>query len=94
MATSGVYIEHNPDGGITIGVTDYNVEAFGGSDWEWSATFSRSDSISLELHLQNEFGEGISLEEMLKKKFGDNFSTLAFKEYCSSLMLNFVERRD
>ena len=91
--SSGVWIEENDDGGLTIGVTDYDVGAFGGDDWEWSATFDKDNSRILVDNLKKEYGDKMTLKEMLKDKFGEIFSTTDFAYYCNSLNLKYEVRR-
>ena len=92
--SSGVWVEDYEDRGIIIGVTDFGVEAFGGSDWEWSATFDRKNADILIANLKNEFGDNVDLEEMLRSKFGDNLATSEFRQYCDSLHLVYKVKRE
>ena len=93
MASSGVWTQEYDDGGIRIGVTDYGVEAFGGDDWEWSASFDKENADILINSLREEYGDEMSLKEILTDLFGDIFSTTAFVNYCDSLSLKYEIRR-
>ena len=90
MASSGPWTEGNNKGGITIGVTDYGVEAFGGDDWVWSASFDKQNSDNLVKNLREEFGEEMTLREILIARFGEIFSTTDFVRYCDSLGLKYT----
>lgn len=93
MASSGPWTEENGKGGITIGVTDYGVEAFGGDDWEWSASFDKENSEVLISNLRKDFDEDMPLREILAILFGEHFSTSDFTNYCDSLNLKYEIRR-
>ena len=93
MASSGVWTEENEKGGITIGVTDYGVEAFGGDGWEWSASFDKENADILVNNLREEYGDEMSLKEILTDLFGEIFSTTSFVNYCDSLKLKYEIRR-
>ena len=93
MASSGPWTQENEKGGITIGVTDYGVEMFGGDDWEWSASFDKENTDILISNLRKDFDEEMPLREILIILFGDNFSTNDFVNYCDSLKLKYEIRR-
>ena len=90
MASSGPWTEENNKGGITIGVTDYGVDSFGGDDWVWSASFDKQNSDVLIKNLRKEFGTKMTLREMLIAKFGEIFSTTDFVRYCDTLNLKYI----
>ena len=94
MACSGVWIEHLENGGIAVGVTDYHVSEFGGSDWEWSAHFDKDNAEILINSLKKEFANDLTLQEMISIKFGHNLDTIEFAKYCNNLKLNFEIRRE
>ena len=93
MASSGPWTEQNEKGGITIGVTDYAVDAFGGDDWEWSASFDKENAGILISNLREGYDDELSLKEILIDLFGEIFSTTAFINYCNSLNLKYEIRR-
>ena len=93
MATSGPWIENNDKGGITVGVTDYGVEMFGGDDWEWTASFDKENSEILIKNLREGFDEEMNLVDILIQMFGEILSTTAFVDYCNSLNLKYELRR-
>ena len=41
MTKGTFWLENKPDGGISIGIEDYDVEAFNGCDYEWIYTLDR-----------------------------------------------------
>ena len=41
MTKGTFWLERKPDGGVEIGIEDYDVEAFGGCDYEWIYTLDR-----------------------------------------------------
>ena len=94
MISSGVWTENNEKGGITIGITDYGVEAFGGSDWEWSASFDEKNTSILIKNLRKDYDDKKPLTEILTELFGEVFSTIDFTKYCDSLGLKYEIRRE
>ena len=93
MASSGPWTEENSKGGITIGVTDYGVEDFGGDDWEWSASFDKDNTDILLKNIREGYADEVTLKEILIDLFGEIFSTSAFIRYCDSLGLKYEIKR-
>ena len=68
MIKGTFWLEEKSDGGVTIWIEDYEVEAFDGADYEWCYSLdkpntdkftdilSRSNSGSLEHMIEAEFG--------------------------------------
>ena len=90
MYSSGVWIEYLENGEVVVGVTDYYVEEFGDSEWEWSACFNKENAKLLENTLKKEFDEELTLKEMIVKKFGNNLSTIDFFKYCDVHNIKFI----
>ena len=85
--------ENLMDGGIRIGVTDYCVSEFGGSDWEWLAEFDKENKEILKKNLRKELGNDLSIKEMVAEKFGRNLNTIEFVKYCDKLKIEYEIRR-
>ena len=93
MECSGVWTETLSNGGIKIGVTDYHVSEFGGSDWEWSVSLNKVNKEILVKSLRSEFKEKLDLREMITQKFGRNLDTIAFVRYLDNLQIKYkIER--
>ena len=82
MIKGTFWLEEKSDGGVTIGIEDYEVEAFDGADYEWCYSLdkpntdkftdilSRSNSGSLEHMIEAEFG--IHLDKKSAKQWLDD----------------------
>ena len=90
MYSSGVWIEYHENGEVVVGVTDYYVEEFGDSEWEWSACFNKENAKLLEDTLRMEFDEELTLKEMIATKFGNHLSTIDFAKYCDDHKIKYV----
>ncbi len=78
--TSGLMFTQNEDGSIRVEVVDYDVEFFGGSDWEswYDLTKENADILYNEL---KKLHTG-DFEAMLIAEFGDIFRTDDFESFC------------
>ena len=73
------------NGDIEISYEDYNVEAFGGADYEAIYTLTSENAEKLNNVLLEEDGgskENVSLKELIIKKFGQNLEKESFAKYC------------
>ena len=82
MIKGTFWLEEKSDGGVTIWIEDYEVEAFDGADYEWwysldkpntdkfTDILSRSNSGSLEHMIEAEFG--IHLDKKSAKQWLDD----------------------
>ena len=80
MNSSGLILTLNQDGSALIGYEDYDVEIFGGADYE---VMYFLDKVNFELLIQC---LGISNKNNIKKilidKFGENFNSIKFETFC------------
>ena len=76
------------DGSITVSYEDYNVESFGGADYEAIYTLSKENANKLKQILEKKSGENngkeISLKELIIKRFGPNLKKESFSSFCNS----------
>ena len=93
MSSSGVWIKDLGEKGITIGVTDFDVSAFGGDDWEWSISLDRKNADVLIFNLKKELGEEMTLKQMIISKFSESLYTKDLIKYCDSLNLVYEVKR-
>ena len=93
MSSSGIWIKDLGEKGIIIGVTDFDVSAFGGDDWEWSITFDRKNADILINNLRKELGEEMTLKQMIISKFSESLYTNDFIKYCDLLNLVYEVKR-
>ena len=79
--TSGLLFTQNKDGSIRVEVIDYEVEEFGGHDWEswYDLTKENADILYNELRKLHS-GD---LKEMLIAEFGETFKTIEFEKFCN-----------
>lgn len=79
-ATSGLVFVENKDKSVSLMVEDYNVESFGGMDYETTYTLSQENYKKLRevLNITNDQAAGPILREVL----GDYFDTGKFKKIC------------
>ena len=47
MKKGTFWLNGNKKGGVSIGIEDYEVEAFGGCDYEWIYTFDTANTLKL-----------------------------------------------
>ncbi len=81
-----MYRELN-NGNIEISYEDYNVETFGGGDYEAIYTLTKENSDKLKEILKNENKEALSnltLKELIINKFGPNLKKASFSSYCKA----------
>ena len=90
LNTSGLLLIENNDGSLEIGYNDYNVEFFGGGDYDVSYTIEKKDAIILKEYLSTKH-KG-TLKEMLICEIGKNMSEIKFKKLLNTL--NICPRRD
>lgn len=78
--TSGLLFTQNKDGSIRVEVIDYEVEEFGGHDWEswYDLTKENADILYNELKKLH----GGNFKEMLIAEFGKTFKTQEFENFC------------
>ena len=80
MATSGILLNEMDDGSISVGYVDYNVEFFGGRDYESFYRLDKENADKLRAYLK---GKGYrDLKEGLIIEVGKNFSDSKFCELC------------
>lgn len=68
MTKGTFWIEEKPDGGVSIGVEDYDVEMFCGGDYEWIYTLDRENRKKMEDILSQLYSG--TFEEMIEEEFG------------------------
>lgn len=87
MNSSGILLSLNQDKSAAIGFEDYNVETFGGSDYE-AIYYLDVDNFTKLLN-----SLGISSNSDIKKKlidaFGENFNSSKFEDQCADLGIKF-----
>ena len=91
---SGVFSFYLENGDLVIGVTDFEVDEFGGSDWEWRIQFDSKNAELLINSLKKELDKELSIEEMVSLKFGRYFDTIEFVKYCDDLKLDYNVKRE
>ena len=75
------------DGVIEISYEDYNVEAFGGADYEAIYRLTNENAQKLKNVLEKENPESngnLSLKELILNKFGENLKKASFASYCKT----------
>ena len=83
------------DGGITVGYEDYNVEQFGGADYEAIYTLDRENAQKLKEKLEKEYNEktktnsNLSLKQLIIEIFGNNLEKLSFAKYCDDSKIKY-----
>ena len=93
MYSSGVWFEYLENGGVKIGVTDYDVSEFGDCEWEWSTTLDKESMERLITALKQEFKGELSLKDMIIQKFGRNLNTIDFVKYLDNLKIKYIVDR-
>ena len=81
LDTSGISVEELPDGRLELFCADYNVDAFGGSDYECTYTFDVENTKKFREALVKKGYTG-SLEEMVVAAFTKQFSVPTFIAFC------------
>ena len=76
------------NGGIELSYEDYNVEAFGGGDYEAIYTLSKEASDQLYNLLDKEYKEtggndNLYLRDLILNKFGERLNKASFASYCN-----------
>ena len=68
MIKGTFWLEKKPEGGVTIWIEDYEVEYFGGGDYEWCYSFDQDNTNKLtDILSQSNSG---TLEQMIESEFG------------------------
>lgn len=80
MTKGKMFFTVNEDGSADIGYNDYDVEAFGGCDYE--ATYEFNAKNFAQLLKKIGCPEKDEAEEYIKKVFGENLDKMSFGEYC------------
>lgn len=86
--TSGLLFTQNQDGSIRVEVIDFEVEEFGGHDWEswYDLTKGNADILFNELKKLHS-GE---FKEMLIAEFGETFKKFEFEKFCKEHGISYV----
>ena len=76
------------DGGIRLTYEDYNVEAFGGGDYEAIYTLSKKDTDKLyeilnDEYMKNDGRDNLDLKELIHYFFGERLEKRSFASYCN-----------
>lgn len=94
MTKGTFWLERNAGGGVSIGIEDYGVEAFGGADYEWIYTFDGANTEKLIATLSK--AQGINgfkrflapdkgtLESMIEEEFGIHLDKKSMKLWLDS----------
>ena len=77
------------DGGITLTYEDYNVEAFGGSDFEVIYTLTKESAeqlndLLIKVYKEKEGKDNSDLKSLIIYKFGERLEKISFASYCDS----------
>ena len=86
--TKGYAIIHDSGSTLTVNYEDYDVEAFGGSDYEVTYTLDADNRQKLCDALKAEGLQG-SLEEMILSHFGEYLDQDSFDNYCQTRNIKF-----
>ena len=75
------------DGGISLSYEDYNVEAFGGADYEVIYTLTMEEYNKLYDNLDKEYrskgGKNkLYLQDLIYDKFGERLEKMSFAKFC------------
>ena len=68
MIKGTFWLEEKPEGGVTIWIEDYEVESFGGADYEWCYSFDPANTAKLT-NILSQSNSG-SLKQMIETEFG------------------------
>ncbi|MBR3124899.1 MAG: hypothetical protein IKF42_05665 [Mogibacterium sp.] len=79
MIKGTFWLEEKPDGGVTIWIEDYNVEAFGGADYEWCYSLNSVNTKKLTDILS--CSNNGTLEQMIESAFGIHLDKLSPKQW-------------
>ena len=80
LDTSGIMIEEKEDGTIELFFADYDVEEFGGHDFECTITLDKDNSDKFREALAKDY-KG-TLKEMVVEAFTWEFSMRTFSAFC------------
>lgn len=81
LQTSGLILTLNQDGSALIGYEDYDVEIFGGADYE---VMYFLDKLNFELLIHYlKIEDKNKIEKHLIAKFGKNFESDKFESFCN-----------
>ena len=79
MKKGTFWLEEKPEGGVTIWIEDYEVESFGGADYEWCYSLDEANTKKLtDILSQTNSG---SLEEMIEAEFGISLDKVSVKQW-------------
>lgn len=79
MTKGTFWLEEKPNGGVSIGIEDYDVEAFGGADYEWIYTLDSGNIVRLTAVLAKTHTG--SLEQMIAAEFGIHLDKKSMKQW-------------
>ena len=79
MIKGTFWLEEKSDGGVTIWIEDYEVEAFGGADYEWCYSLDKANAEKLtDILSQSNCG---SLGQMIEEEFGIHLDKKSMKQW-------------
>ena len=79
MIKGTFWLEEKSDGGVTIWIEDYEVEAFDGADYEWCYSLNKANTEKLtDILSQSNSG---SLEQMIEAEFGIHLDKKSAKQW-------------
>ena len=87
MIKGTFWLEEKSDGGVTIWIEDYEVEAFDGADYEWCYSLDKANTDKLTdiLSLSNSG----SLEQMIEAEFGIHLDKKSMKQWLDDNGVNY-----
>lgn len=89
MDTSGLLLEQKANGSIIVGYVDYNVDFFGGRDYERFYMLDRENADKLRAYLAE---RGFSdLLKGLTAAVGSNFSDEKFRDCCEKANVKYEQ---
>ena len=80
MTDSAFLFTLNPDGSAIIGYKDYDVDIFGGDDYEVTYLLDVKNFTNLLHHLNIPLNHDTKI--LLKKEFEQHFDSTKFEEFC------------
>lgn len=79
MIKGTFWLEEKKVGGVTIWIEDYEVEAFGGADYEWCYSLDQENTAKLT-DILSRTNTG-SLEQMIAEEFGVHLDKKSAKQW-------------
>ena len=79
MIKGTFWLEEKSDGGVTIRIEDYEVEAFDGADYEWCYSLDAANTMKLT-NILSRSNSG-SLEQMIEAEFGIHLDKKSAKQW-------------